>query len=419
MARPRLGGAAPLVVAQGLDALNDNALKMVVSLLAVDAAVPGGSGALSLAGAAVIAPYLLFSGYAGFLADRFAKRRVLIASNAMSLPIGLLAAAALALEAFPLLLLALFLAATQSAIASPAKYGTLPELVPERELERVNGWMELTRYGAVILGTAIGGILLGLWQAQPAFIGAVFVAVALAALVALLGLAPQPAAGRSRPAPVSPWREIAAGIRRLARDRALGPAVATLTAYECLGTLIMLDVLLLAGGSFGLGALGTGLLAAATGLGIAAGAASAARLGGSDALGLVPLGAAGVGVACLLIGLAAGNAAAAFVLLGGLGFCGGLIVVPVNASLQRRAGRDEKGHLIATNNFLNMSGVLLASGLLWLLCDLAGLAPERLMLAIGLVVLGGVAAVLRWLPEYRQAARRILAGVARRRPGLA
>ena len=47
-----------------------------------------------------------------------------------------------------------------------------------------------------------------------------------------------------------------------------------------------------------------------------------------------------------------------------VGFSGGLFIVPLNAYLQERAPAEEKGRLLATNNFANMVGVIIASGVL-------------------------------------------------------
>ena len=70
-----------------------------------------------------------------------------------------------------------------------------------------------------------------------------------------------------------------------------------------------------------------------------------------------------------------------------LGFAGGFVIVPLNALLQREAGRQEKGHLIATNNFLNMAGVLAASGFLWILRDALQLSADRILLVAGAMTL--------------------------------
>src|SRR5579872_6497994 len=64
---------------QFLGAFNDNVYKMIVSVGAVELAANQLLGAryLALAGAVFVIPFLLFAGYAGQVADRFSKTRVL------------------------------------------------------------------------------------------------------------------------------------------------------------------------------------------------------------------------------------------------------------------------------------------------------------------------------------------------------
>src|ERR1700678_4637465 len=65
---------------QFLAAFNDNVYKMIVSVGAVELAANQllGSRYLAIAGAVFVLPFLLFAGYAGQLADRFSKTRVLL-----------------------------------------------------------------------------------------------------------------------------------------------------------------------------------------------------------------------------------------------------------------------------------------------------------------------------------------------------
>src|ERR1700747_2189447 len=67
-----------LTTAQVLGSVNDNLFKMVVSLLAVVSGAKAGSSYLSLSAAVYILPYILCSGYAGYLADIAPKRSVLV-----------------------------------------------------------------------------------------------------------------------------------------------------------------------------------------------------------------------------------------------------------------------------------------------------------------------------------------------------
>jgi hypothetical protein len=65
--------------AQFLGAFNDNVYKMIVSFTAVRIAVDSAASGryLAIAGAVFIFPFILFSGYAGQLADRYSKTRML------------------------------------------------------------------------------------------------------------------------------------------------------------------------------------------------------------------------------------------------------------------------------------------------------------------------------------------------------
>jgi acyl-[acyl-carrier-protein]-phospholipid O-acyltransferase/long-chain-fatty-acid--[acyl-carrier-protein] ligase len=76
-----------MLATQFLGALNDNVFKWSITFFALDLARadPEGWSAdnyVALIGFVFIVPYLLFSDYAGQLADRFPKRSVLIATRA-------------------------------------------------------------------------------------------------------------------------------------------------------------------------------------------------------------------------------------------------------------------------------------------------------------------------------------------------
>ncbi len=101
------------LVAQFLGAFNDNVYKMVVSLLIIHGALTG--ELLSITAIVFIIPSLLFSGYAGYLADRYSKRTVLILTKATEILALLAAVFALMLESKALMLAVLFAMATKSA----------------------------------------------------------------------------------------------------------------------------------------------------------------------------------------------------------------------------------------------------------------------------------------------------------------
>src|SRR6266850_6943714 len=89
-------GLQPFLWTQFLGAFNDNLFKIVVSLLAVRLATSGGGDReLSIISAIFILPFLLFSGYAGQVADVYSKRTVLVVTKSLEI-----VAATLGLVAF-------------------------------------------------------------------------------------------------------------------------------------------------------------------------------------------------------------------------------------------------------------------------------------------------------------------------------
>jgi acyl-[acyl-carrier-protein]-phospholipid O-acyltransferase/long-chain-fatty-acid--[acyl-carrier-protein] ligase len=107
-----------------------------------------------------------------------------------------------------------------------------------------------------------------------------------------------------------------------------------------------------------------------------------------------------MGVCFLMLSSAAPSYVWTAVALVLLGFSGGLFAVPLNALLQQRSGKEEKGRLIATNNFLNTLGIALAAATHWLLKSVLHLAPEQIILLIGIITLAGTVAALYLLPDY-------------------
>jgi len=197
-----------------------------------------------------------------------------------------------------------------------------------------------------------------------------------------------PAAGPDQPFRWNPFAEVAAGTRHLRRDRALWLSVLGISYFWFLGFLLQMDLLLFGSETLHADDLHIGLLATCLAVGIGAGSMLAGRLSGDKVeLGLVPLGSALMGVFSIGLFLARGSYAGSMLLLSLLGLAAGLFIVPLNAFLQQRAGDREKGRLIATNNFYNTIGLLLASALLWVMHDRLHIGPDRIILIFGFVTL--------------------------------
>jgi acyl-[acyl-carrier-protein]-phospholipid O-acyltransferase/long-chain-fatty-acid--[acyl-carrier-protein] ligase len=407
----RKPGFAWMLATQFLGAFNDNFYKTVVTFYVIDALMQqkalgvttslDSNAYLAIAGAVFVLPYLLFSDYAGQLADQFSKRSVLIATKALEIGTMVLAVIAFHFESVNGLFCVLFLLATQATFFSPAKYGSVPELVAEHDLSRGNALIEMSTFLAIILGSVIGGVTYGAMKHDLQLIGYLAVAIALVGSLASLGIGrtPKPAA----PARFSwiPFVDVWLGLKQLKADRRLWLTVLGISYFWFLGAWVQLLAVQFGKELMHLGDSQTSLLQAAMAIGIGVGSMLAGRLSGAKVeMGLVPIGSIGMGliaVAMLYGDHAFGLAAAGFALLG---FFGGFFIVPLNAMLQQKSGAEVRGRLIAANNVLNNVGILLGAAAVYICGHLLQLTPDKSLLVSGILSFGVTAYLLLLLPDF-------------------
>ena len=398
----RTRGLQPFLWTQFLGAFNDNLFKIAVSMLAVHAATQANAGRqLSLVGVVFILPFLLFSGYAGQLADVYSKRTVLVVTKSLEI-----VAAGLGLFAFMaghlnLTYLVLFLIAVQATFFSPAKYGILPEMLPDRDLSRANGVLEMSTFVAIVAGTAIGSFMFDALHDRLWIIGLAVVGIAVLGTALSLRIPRVAPACPGGTISWNPWREIALGTARLRGNRVLWLTVAGISYFWFLGSLLQLLMILFGTEVMGLSDRWTGILTTFAAIGIAIGSLAAGRLSGDKVeLGLAPIGSIGMGVFAVFLSQSAHSFTLAAINLTMVGFFGGLFAVPLNALLQQKSGDGEKGRLMATNNFLNMLAIMFASAALWLCRDIIGWTSDRIILVFGVLTLAASIYVLSVVPEF-------------------
>jgi len=386
---------------QFLGAFNDNLYKIVVSMRAVQISAASGGLYLSLAGAVFVAPFLLFSGYSGHLADAVSKRKVLISVKVFEIAVMLLGLAVFFSTRVELMLIVLFLMAVHSTIFSPAKYGIVPEMLGDEDLSRANALLEMSTFVAIVLGTALGALMFKALKSEPWKMGLGMVAVAVAGFAVSLRITRVPVSRATAPFRLNPFAEVITGTKHLLADRALWLTVLGISYFWFLGMLLQLDLLLFANEVLHVDEFRTGLLLTSLAVGIGVGSMLAGRLSGDKVeLGLVPLGSILMALFSVLLSFAGGSYGWSIAMLAMLGLSSGLFIVPLNAFLQQRAEAHEKGRLIATNNFHNTIGMLLASGMLWLMHDRLHVGADKLILIFGLATVASTAYIVSVVPDF-------------------
>ena len=355
-----------LIATQFQGAFNDNGLKFFVIFLILGTHPTDSQKdfLVFVIGNLFALPFLLFSMAGGFLADRFSKRNVAIATKIFEVGAMLFAMYAFAQGNSRMAFAVIFLASTQAAFFGPTKYGLLPELLPDKLLSWGNGILELTSFLAIIAGAVIGPLLAQTFHGREAIAGLIFGACSLFGLTASLGISRVPPADRSRRFRFNIFGDLKKQVQLVRPDRALHLAIVGNTYFWFLGALLQFVIVFYGREILHLDETHSGYLQAALAIGIGIGSYAAGLLSaGKIEYGLIPLGAMGMSLFALAISFHGLTFLQVLLLLGALGFAGGFFVVPINALIQHRPEENHKGSVIAFANFLSFVGVILASAI--------------------------------------------------------
>ena len=150
------------------------------------------------------------------------------------------------------------------------------------------------------------------------------------------------------------------------RDRPLWLTVIGISYFFFLGALFQTDLVVFGSDVLKVDETHIAMMVGCLAIGIGIGSMLAGRLSGDKVeIGLVPLGSALMTFSSAALWLSKGSYLMSILSLAVLGIASGLFIVPLNAYLQQRSGAGETGRAIATNNFYNTLGMLLASAALY------------------------------------------------------
>ncbi|MFO7954386.1 MFS transporter [Thioalkalivibrio sp.] len=381
-----------------INALNDNFFRLVVIFIAIRGFVVEGEGTFyySLVGFVFLLPFVLFSPWAGYVADRYSKKIVIVCTRMAEAAVLLAAALMLITDNFAGLLVTTFLMGLQSTFFSPAKFGILPELVRYRQLSRANGHIQLWTFLAIILGTALAGFVMefagqALWV--PA---ALIVGLSVTGVVTSLFITPTLAADHPAPFRLNPFATVMQAVAEIRPHRVLFMVILGIAWFWALGTLYQLNVPLFAEIHLELGELATGIILTTLALGIGTGSILAGYLSrGAIAMHHAPAGMIAAALISALLYFATESYPATLVLIALLGIASGFFIVPITAYLQGHSPADRRGRFIAASNFLAFSAMLAAPVLFWLFTGPAGATPAHVF------VIGGLASLLVGMTALR------------------
>jgi MFS family permease len=352
--------------------------------------------------AARVLPVVVLGPVGGVLADRFDRRRLMIVCDLARVALMLLLAA-VAVAGLPIVLAPVIAAAATAAAAPymPCVAAVTPRVVDDADLPGANAARSAVGGASIILGPALGGVLMFLGSSAAAFaLNALTFGLSALAVLAIRDrgvfatrrAAERPAGLFSTGLFHGLFGELAQGAAALrAHPKAVRLIGADIMCSFLYGTQTVL--LLLISRQVGLGAQGYGYMFAAIGAGGLIGTALTSRASRSSRPHLVQaaaLGAAGLPTVLLTV---TRWPAAAIVLAGLTGIGALLVEILTETTLQRTLDEDVFGRAYGLALPASLAGIVVGSAIAPVLASLLGASGA--LLAVGGAVLAYALLVLR------------------------
>ena len=353
---------------------------------------------LGLVGTLQFAPVLFLSFFAGALADRLPKRRLLIATQSLMCAQALVLAALVTRGHVQYWHVALMAAVygLANTVDMPTRQAFIVEMVGRESLRSAIALNSTLFNGARVVGPALAGLVIARWGTGLAFFfnGVSFLAVIAALAMLHASGRPRQSSGRSLRDEIAEGLTYALRTPRIAFVLSLVLCVsAFFFNYNTLVPLLARDIL-------HQDAHGFGLLMTAVGGGAVAGAIALASLGTERPPATVLVGSAvALGVATILVA-GVSRFGVAMALLTVMGFCGMVFMTGANTTVQLTVPDELRGRVMALHT-------LMFAGMTPFGAFLVGTVTEALGARAGFLVTGAgglvsVVAVSLWWRWYRR-----------------
>jgi DHA3 family macrolide efflux protein-like MFS transporter len=375
-----------LWVGQAVSQFGD-ALYALLFLFMVDK-LTGKAAMVGYVGALQAAPFLLVGPYAGVIADRFDRKRVMLFADLSSALILVALCGVLLVNSRPpvtVIFAAAFLLSLVNSFFLPAKSAAIPALVPAERLMEANALSAATQNLMPLLGIGFSGAVLGILYALypnlfflvAAGVNALSFLCSAACIAGLPALRPQRGDTEKRA-----LHEMAEGFRLIWRDHVLRVSLImgfflNLFISPFMVAFIAVNRAWFGGSFLTLAGNEAAFMGAMVVTSLLAGKLKIARPGLSFVLGMIAVG-------LLVAFMGYSRAYAGFVLLNV--FCGMALpfaTLPLNTYIQLRVPDAFRGRVNSANSMAAQGIVPLSMGTAGLLLDRIGLTALFLLMGLG------------------------------------
>ncbi len=302
----------------------------------------GGPGTMTALLLAFAVPTVVMIPFAGRIVDSYDSRTVLVCASSLQAAAGVGLALSHGLAETLALVCVLQLG---TAVAGPAWGALIPRIVGEDLVGRTTGTSQALIGVALLVGSAAGGVLVGLSGDRGALLVDAGTFLVLAVVARLVATRRHPEAGAVREKGA-----MTAGLRSIFGDSLLRILVPCLWLFILAGEAVNVVEVFLVTDEIGLNAAGYGWVVAVQGAGAIVGAWLSGRLVRTVARSRAVLGGmAAIGIACMIMGTADGMVT---LLIGSVtvGFGSGVLNAVVATLMVTRSAEAVRGRVVAALN---------------------------------------------------------------------
>jgi 1-acyl-sn-glycerol-3-phosphate acyltransferase len=413
---------APFFWTQFLGAGNDNIFKFAFTVLATYHAALWGGLDEKLAGPVIgglfILPFVLFSATSGQLADKYDKAAIARVVKNLEIVFMLVIGAGFVWRIPSLLYIGVFLMGCHSTLFGPAKFSYLPQHLSDSELTGGNGLVEMGTFVAILLGTMLGGALVGMDGNGPAYVAAVSVVVAVLGRIAAGFIPASPAPAPDLKVNWNPVSETWANLKMANRNRSVFLSMIGISWLWFFGSIFLTSFTGFAKDVLSGNEQVVTLLLATFSIGIGLGSVLCERMSGHKVeIGLVPFGSIGMTVFAVDLYFASRGMTKASDLMGVAAFMqnhanwrvladlfllamfAGFYSVPLYAMMQARTEPEYRARIIAANNIINALFMVVAAGMSAAIIN-AGLTLPQLFLTVAIMNAAVAFFIFKLVPEF-------------------
>ncbi|QEY51276.1 MFS transporter [Legionella longbeachae] len=232
----------PFFLTQFFGAFNDNAFKLaMLTLISYHLTHNQAQSEFyqAIAGALFIIPFFLLSATSGQLADKYDKALITRIIKILELFLMIIGSLALYWGNIFLMMATLTGLGVHSTFFGPIKYAILPDHLPKKELLGATGLIDASTFIAILMGTTIGTLSIGIHSPKPYVAVFLTIFVALAGLTSSLFIPKAPSKSVNIKVDKQVWRVTYKMLKQATENTGILVAILILSWFWLLGTVIL------------------------------------------------------------------------------------------------------------------------------------------------------------------------------------